>query len=244
MTNVLKRIPDVHRITILNIFKGNYMKLKLLVITITLVFSSGYTDIGIGVKGGLSLYKAHDDRSLNLYNEYRPAPEISIFCELMANKILFHNIMLTYYQAGGKNTIQEMDMYGTLTGVELWNVEKLDYTGIGYGLGLKVKLLNIQPYLSAGVSLDYLINTKEEMSSKKSVLETHVFDDSKFRKVTIRPFISGGIEYKISTISLLAEYTFSYDVLPYYVQEKTETNGGVKYSTFGHFITMGCKITV
>lgn len=220
------------------------MKLKLLIITIALAFSSGYTNIGFGVKGGLSLYKAQNDRSLNLYNEYRLAPEISMFCELMANKFLFHNIMLTYYQAGGKTTSQETDIDGTLTDVEWWDAEKLDYIGMGYGLGFKVQLLYILPYLSAGVSLDYLINTKEEMSSKKTVMETHIFDDSKFRKFNIRPFLSGGVEYKISKIAIIAEYTFSYSMLPYYIQERTTTNDGIKYTTFGHFINLGCKFYI
>lgn len=222
------------------------MKIKLLILTVAIALSAGYSNIGIGVKGGLSLFKAQNDRDFDFYNEYHPAPDISLFCDIPANKFLFHNFMLTWYQAGGKTTIQGMgiDIFGAPipTGNELWDVEKLDYIGIGYGLEFKVKLLNLLPYLSAGVSLDYLVNTKEEMGSGKTVEEIHAFYDSKFSKFNVRPFLSGGLEYKISRIAILAEYTFSYNVLPYYIQEKTAINDGIKYKTFGHFINLGCKL--
>lgn len=220
------------------------MKLKLLIVTIALAFSSGYTDIGIGVKGGLSLYKAKDDRSINFYDEYRLGPEISLFCEIMANKFLFHNIMLTYYQAGGKTTFQGIDINFAPTGVEYQHTLQLDYIGIGYGLGFKVKLLNVLPYLSAGISLDYLINTKEEIVSGETVEETHMSDNSKFKKFNIRPFFTGGLEYKIFKIAILAEYTFAYGLLPYYKQDKTAIDDGIKYKTLGHFINLGLKLYI
>lgn len=220
------------------------MKIKLLFIIVVLVFSSGYTDIAIGVKGGLSLYKAQNDRSLDYYNEYRLAPDISLFCELMANKFLFHNLILTYYQAGGKRTFQETDANFNPTGDEYWDAQQLDYIGIGYGLGLKLKLFNILPYFSTGVSLDFLINSKEEISLKETVIEINNFDDPKFKKFNIRPFFTAGLEYKISKIAVLAEYTFSYCVLPYYKLESTAANDGIKYKTLGHFINLGFKLYI
>lgn len=220
------------------------MKFKLLVITITLAFSSGYSGVGIGVKGGLALYRAENNRSLNFYNEYKPASDISIFCELKTKKMFFHNIMLTYYQAGGKTTFLDTDVWGIINDVELWDIEKLDYVGLGYGLGLKIKLLNILPYVSAGVSLDYLISNKKERRTGKTVIVNHYINDLKFKKFNIRPFLSAGLEYKISIISLLAEYTFSYGVLPYFVQEDTPISDDIKYKTFGHFINLGCKLSI
>ena len=216
------------------------MKLKLITIIIALTITVGYTDISIGVKGGLSLYKVEDNRSFDFYNEFRLAPDASVFCELGVNKFLFHNIMLTYYQAGGKSTIQGTDLSGNATS-EWWINEKLNYIGIGYDLELKGRFLNILPYFSVGVSLDYLVNSKEEMSSGKTIEEVHSFDDSRFKKFNVRPFFVGGLEYKISRIAILAEYTFSYNFLPFYVQEKTTTSDGIKYKTFGQFINFGCK---
>jgi hypothetical protein len=217
------------------------MKLKWITIAIALTITAGYTDIGIGVKGGLSLYKSQNDRSLDFYNDFRPAADIMVFCELGANKFLFHNIQLSYYQSGGKSSYQSTDIYGDATGNKLRDAIKLDYIGIGYGLEFKTRLLNILPYLSAGVSLDYLVNTKEEFGPDKSVVEIHTLDDSKFKKFNVRPFLTGGLEYKISRIAILAEYTFSYNVLPYYVQKKTATNDGIKYKTFGQFFNLGCR---
>jgi len=217
------------------------MKFKLITIIIAFAVTAGYTDLGIGVKGGLSLFKAQDNRSLDFYNEFGTAPDISAFCEIKANKFLFHNILLSYYQAGGKSTIAIADLIMNATGSEYWIAQKLDYIGIGYGLEFKGRLLNILPYLTAGISLDYLVHTKEEIGSDNDVVETHTFEDSKFKKFNVRPFLTGGLEYKIFRIAILAEYTFSYNVLPYYVQEKTSSNDGIKYKTFGQFINLGCK---
>lgn len=217
------------------------MKSTLIVITIALAFTTGYTDIGIGVKGGLSLFKAHDNQSFNAFDEFRTAPDFSAFCELGINKFLFHNIQFTYYQAGGKSTVQVYDVLGN-PGEEGWYAIKLDYIGIGYGLEFKVQLLNILPYITAGVSLDYLVHEKEEMTFGKTIEECHFFDNSGLKKFNVRPFLTGGLEYKIFRIAILAEYTFSYNVLPYYEHEKSATNMGIKYKTFGHFINLGCKI--
>ncbi|MDP4103305.1 MAG: outer membrane beta-barrel protein [Bacillota bacterium] len=217
------------------------MKLKLITLIISIAIATSYAYIGIGVKGGLSLYRVSDN-SFDLYNEFRPASDFSIFCELGSHKFLSHNIMLTYYQAGGKTTNQITDQNGDPTGSDWWIAEKLDYIGIGYGLNFKMQLLRILPYLSAGVSLDYLVRSKEEMGSDKTVDEIEGIDYSKLKKFNIRPFLVGGLEYKISRIAILTEYTFSYNVLPFYVEEKTTTFNESKYKTFGHFINLGCKL--
>jgi hypothetical protein len=217
------------------------MKIRLITIAIALVYTAGFSDIGVGVKGGLSLYKAKNDQSFDFYNEFRPASDFSVFCAFESNKFLAHNILLTYYQAGGKSTFQGTDMHGNPDGNEWREVQKLNYLGVGYGFEFKMKMLNVFPIVSAGISLDYLVNIKEEMDSGENVEEVQSFDDSKFRKFNVRPFLTGALEYKINRIGIFAEYTFSYNVLPYYEEEKTTINSGIKYRTFGQFVNLGCK---
>ncbi|NLL12982.1 MAG: hypothetical protein GX267_06240 [Fibrobacter sp.] len=65
------------------------MKTKLIAISLFLAVNA-YSDISIGVKGGLSLFRANNDRSSYLYNEIKTGPEIEAFCETEANKFLFH----------------------------------------------------------------------------------------------------------------------------------------------------------
>lgn len=53
---------------------------------------------------------------------------------------------------------------------------------------------------------------------------------------------TGGLEYKISRFAILAEYCFSYNVLPFIENKKNATTQGIKYKTFGHLLSLGCEI--
>jgi hypothetical protein len=206
------------------------------------MFTANYADIGIGVKGGISLFRSDDNRDLDFFDEYLLASNVSLSGEFDINCILAHDVMLTYFQAGGKTTMHQVGADFNLTESDVTANEKLDYLGIGYGLKLKVPMGKIIPYIVAGGSLDFLLHSKEELQFGQSVEEVHQFDESEYKKINVRPFISAGVEYKIFRIAIIGEYTFSYNLLPYYEHEKDQTNSGIKYTTYGHFVNLGCKV--
>lgn len=201
--------------------------------------------IDIGVKGGLSYFRSDNDKSFQFYNDYRTGPDITLFCELEQNKLLFHDILVSYYQAGGK-TEYTSNTYGAegelyAIGEKVETDLALDYLGIGYGIKIKPLPFKLSPFISLGMSLDFLINKKEEMKFLGKTEETHSFPYSQLNKFTLRPFSTAGLEFKISKISFLADYTFSYNVIPYYKHDRTDGNIGIKYSSFGSFFSVGCK---
>jgi hypothetical protein len=228
------------------------MKLCLAFIAVAMAISSNFADIAIGIKGGLSLYEARftyepEGQMTSEYFGLRIGPNVSVFGEIAQNRNLFHSVQLSYYQAGGKASIEyttALDGNVQKTGGTAWHDFAINYVGLGYNFIYKFPISALIPYASIGASADYLINIKERINWKGPIEELHSFDNVTLNRANVRPLISTGIEYKLSKVSLLLEYTFSYNLLPFYQHSAGETNLGVKHTTSGHLINIGCKFDI
>jgi hypothetical protein len=224
------------------------MKLHLAIIAIAMMISSNYAGVAIGIKGGLSLYEARltygsEGETFSNYFGLRIGPSATLFGEIEQNKNLFHNLQLNYYQAGGKGSVDIVNELGVTTG-KGWHDLALNYIGLGYNFIYKKPISNIAPYASIGLSVDYLANIKERINWNGSTENVNSFEGAKLNRINLRPLISTGLEYKLSRISLLLDYTFSYNLLPFYQHSVDAMNIGANHTTDGHIINIGCKYNI
>lgn len=210
------------------------MKTRLSIVMMLLFVSSISADISLGLKGGFSLFKVKDSRDLDYLNNYRSGPDISIFSELGINDFLFYSFQFNYYQAGGEKT------YSNFLG-EFKNDFKLDYIGFGFGLQVKAPTKILIPYVIPGISFDFLCSKEQIINWGEKGLLNYYFNDENYKNLSIRPFLTAGLECRISNISLVADYTFTYNIVSFYSDMNTNTPYPIECWTYGHLISMGLK---
>ena len=212
------------------------MKIKFTILIVIIYALSVFANENIiGIKGGLSLYQTNQyfGQGVNSYNIYfglRTGASVTIFEEIAENKYLYHGLQLSYYQAGGESH----DNYNIV----------INYIGLGYNFIFKYPLKQFNPYLSAGISVDYLINKKEYSNYNGIYTVIDPPNSEVIQKVNLRPIISIGTEYDLNKFKLLIEYVFSYNLLPYIKNDPNFTLFDLKYMTNGHIFNVGIKFNI
>jgi len=224
------------------------MKVRFSIVVLIMVVSSNYAGIDLGIKGGLSLYEARSEygqggQTTSIYYGYRIGPSVTVFGEIEQNKNLFHSVQINYYQAGGKAKTDITNEFGTITG-KGWDDLAINYIGLGYNFGYKLPLSVVVPYASIGFSADYLINIQDHLIYNGKTVNFNSYDGYTLNRINIRPLISAGIQYQLSGITLLLEYVFSYNLLPFYQHAVDAESIGAKHTTSGNMINIGCKFKI
>lgn len=168
----------------------------------------------VGIKGGISLTHYSFDWGL------RTSGSATIFGEKTLNKYLYHGLQISYYRTGG-NAPWSNDYWGIL----------LNYIGFGYNFIVKYPQNQFTPYLSAGVSFDYLVNNENSSSFPIS------------DKINIRPLVSIGTENDFNKFKLILEYVISYNLLPYNTT-KPFPYTPLKFTTTLHLFNVGVKFKI
>jgi hypothetical protein len=201
----------------------------------------------IGIKGGISLYQARityspDSEPTSQYLEYKSNVNSNLYFEYLQNNNISHSLNLIFYQAGGKLKLDEYNN-GQFVG-HFWSTIVLNYLSIGYSPIFKIPVKKFIPYLSPGLSIDYLIGKDEYWIIHNNKEYFNGIDIDDFNRMNYRLIISSGIEYGINKIGILCEYAFSYNLLPFISKSKNAENIGIEYTTNGHLINIGMKFKI
>jgi hypothetical protein len=203
-------------------------------------------NIGIGIKGGMSIHEMHlasysPDVIPTTTSNYRIGPTLSLFCEIINNKFIGQQIGFGFFQSGGNLNVIEVNELGIENGNGN-NIIKLDYLYLSYSMKFRYKLQYLSPYLSLGIQYDYLLNYDDiYISSKNISYIMHNFKYSELNKSNITPIIGIGILYRVNKSDLFFEYLPYFHLLPFYHHDKTIDSFGSKCTTNGHVINLGIK---
>jgi hypothetical protein len=153
----------------------------------------------------------------------------SFFLDLPQNNTIVHSFLLNYYQSSG-----EESNYLSSQSISL------RYIGLAYNFKAIVNVQRFTPYFACGVSFDIL--TDYDIVNTFLVNLYRVYNDDDIDHFTARAIICLGTEYNLDKISLLLEYGFSYNLIPFLTWKNHDESFRYNYTCYGHSINFGIKV--
>ncbi len=173
--------------------------------------------------------KANDDSETHTF-ETGTSPALSFYIDLPHNKAITHSFAVSYYQNRGEevNTIFIISRSRTVS---------LQYLGLGYTFKANAHFDRVTPYLAAGISFDFLVNYDQD--GFNDIYQIKKDDVDPF---TARAILGGGVEYSFDRVSVLMEYGFSYNLIPFYSWKNKDETLRYNYTAYGSTLSFGVKI--
>jgi hypothetical protein len=103
-----------------------------------------------------------------------------------------------------------------------------------------VNVQRFTPYFACGVSFDIL--TDYDIVNTFMANLYRIYDNEDIDHFTARAIICLGAEYNLDKISLLLEYGFSYNLIPFYTWKNRDESFRYNYTCYGHSINLGVKV--
>jgi hypothetical protein len=198
----------------------------------------------LGIKTGPHFstirYSVENDEDTDVHTfDYETTPSIAFFLDLQFNKNITHSFLMHYYQNYGSESVSIPLLFYARASRSI----KLQYIGGGYNFKATLPVEKFIPYFAAGISFDFLMDN--EIHGALGIGGENVYNDTEddeIDKFTAQAIILMGVEYNLEKVSLLLEYGFSYNLIPFYTWENDNKTVKYSYTSFGHTISFGVKI--
>jgi hypothetical protein len=202
---------------------------------IAVSFSGQQQKKSLGIKIGpyfstIRYYVKSNDESETYTFETGTSPAVSFYLDLPHNKTITHSFAMSYYQNRGEEE-NSLFIFSRTRSVAL------QYLGMGYTFKANAQLDRITPYLAAGITFDILVNYDQD--GFNDVYQIKKDDVDPF---TARAILGGGVEYSFDKVSVLIEYNFSYNLIPFYSWKNDNETLRYNYTVYGSIFSFGAKI--
>jgi hypothetical protein len=209
-----------------------------IVIVLTFIavsFSAQQQKKSLGIKIGpyfstIRYYAKTDNDSKTTTFETGTSPAVSFYLDLPHNKTITHSFALSYYQNRGEETNSVFFLSRTRT-------IALQYLGMGYTFKANAQFERFTPFLAAGLTFDFLLNYNREGFNDVFAIQEDDVDHFSARFI-----LGGGVEYSFDRVSILMEYGFSYNLIPFYSYKNDDLPLKYNYTAYGSTLSFGVKI--
>ncbi|HEX2959543.1 MAG TPA: hypothetical protein VHO70_22095 [Chitinispirillaceae bacterium] len=219
-----------------------FYPLLIILSVITVSFSDQQQKKSLGIKIGPYFstirYFVKDDGDKETHTfETKTSPSVSFCFELPQNRTIVHSFALNYYKNSGKETIS-IPFYSQSYTVSL------QYLGLGYNFKANAHFDRITPYFLGGLMFDFLVSFDRDgyYSPFNPVNKIYPIDDDDVDPFTARAILGGGVEYNFDRVSVLLEYGFSYNLIPFYSWKNDDESVRYNYTAYGSTLSFGVKI--
>lgn len=203
--------------------------------TIVVSFSAQQQKKSLGIKIGpyfstIRYYEKSNNDSKTSTFETGTSPAVSFFLDLPFNKTITHSFAMSYYQNRGEETNSLLFFSRTRT-------VALQYLGMGYTFKANAQFERFTPYLAAGITFDFLVSYSQDGFN-----DLYQIKEDDVDHFTARAILGGGVEYNFDRVSVLLEYGFSYNLIPFYSYKNDDIPLKYNYTAYGSTLSFGVKI--
>jgi hypothetical protein len=179
--------------------------------------------------------KSDNDNQIHTFDT-KANPSVSFNLYLPQTKTIVHSLALHYYQNSGKEYLSN----SWLSLSSFSRTIKLQYLGMGYNFKANLPIEPVIPYFIGGITFDFLTNY--EWKGNFGNDEIYRIDDEDINHFTARAILGGGVEYSFDRVSVLLEYCFSYNLIPFYSWKSDNGSTRYNYTAYGSTFNFGVKI--
>jgi hypothetical protein len=179
--------------------------------------------------------KSDNDKEIHTFDT-KANPSVSFNLDLPQNKTIVHSLALHYYQNSGKEYLSN----SWLSLGSFSRTITLQYLGMGYTFKANLPLDPVTPYFIGSITLDFLVDY--EWKGNIGNNEIYQINDDEINHFTSRTILGGGAEYSFDRVSVLLEYGFSYNLIPFYSLKSDDGSTRYNYTAYGSIISFGIKI--
>jgi hypothetical protein len=209
--------------------------------TIFVSHSAQHQKKSIGIKIGPYFstirYSVKSDNNQEIHTfDTKANPSVSFNLDLPQNRTIVHSLSFHYYQNSGKEILSNSWLLFSSVSRSI----SLQYLGMGYTFKANLPLDPVTPYFIGGITFDFLVDY--EWKGNLGNNEIYQIDDDEINHFTARTILGGGVEYSFDRVSVLLEYGFSYNLVPFYSYKSDNESIKYNYTAYGSIVSFGVKI--